>query len=109
MIKALQRSNDIFFYQLGEQTGEGVLADTAKSLGLGKKVGIDIPGEVAGLIPTDEWKEKNIGVVWYPGDTLHMAIGQGYVLTTPIQINNLVSTIASDGHQYPAHLALKIT
>lgn len=109
IVKALQRSNDIFFYRLGQEVGEQILSDTSKKLGLGKNSGIDIPGEVSGLIPDNGWKVKNIGEVWYPGDTLHMAIGQGYVLTTPIQINNLISIIAADGKQYPPHLALKIT
>jgi penicillin-binding protein 2 len=109
VIKALQRSNDIFFYQLGQQIGEKVLGEYSKKLGLGKKLGIDIPGEEDGLIPTDEWKRTNYDQVWYPGDTLHMAIGQGFVLSTPLQILNLVSTIAADGKQYPPHLALKIT
>ena len=109
LVKALKRSNDIFFYRLGELTGEKVLSDSAKKSGLGKVLGIDIPGEVNGLIPDDNWKQENIGEVWYPGDTLHMAIGQGFVLTTPLQINNLVSLIAADGRQYPPHLGLKIT
>ncbi len=109
IIKALQRSNDIYFYHLGELTGEDVLGSTAKKLGLGEKLGIDIPGEAKGLIPNNAWKEKNVGVGWYPGDTLHMSIGQGYVLATPLQINNLVSAIAASGKQYPPHLAYKIT
>lgn len=109
IIKALQRSNDIFFYRLGQEIGEQVLADASKKLGLGRMSGIDIPGEASGLIPDNAWKEENIGQSWYPGDTLHMAIGQGYVLSTPIQINNLISIIAADGKQYPPHLALKIT
>lgn len=109
IIRAIQRSNDIFFYRLGQSTGEKALADAAKKLGLGKKLGIDIPGEETGLIPDKDWKVKNIGEIWYPGDTLHMAIGQGYVLVTPLQISNLISTVASDGKEYPPHFALKIT
>lgn len=109
LIKAIQRSNDTYFYHLGETVGEQILGDTAKKLGLGKALGIDLPGEANGLIPDDAWKEKNTGQPWYPGDTLHMAIGQGYVLATPLQINNLVSVVAADGKQYPPHLALKVT
>jgi penicillin-binding protein 2 len=109
VIKALQRSNDIYFYQLGQTIGENQLGVTAKKLGLGQTLGIDIPGEVDGLIPDDAWKEKNVGDVWYPGDTLHMAIGQGYVLATPLQISNLISQVAANGNQYPPHLAYKIT
>lgn len=105
---ALKRSNDIYFYQLGQTVGEKGMADTARRLGFGRKVGIDILGEEAGLIPDPEWKDKVIGEVWYPGDNLHMAIGQGFLLTTPLQISNLISFVASDGKQFPPHLGLEI-
>lgn len=107
--KAIKRSNDIYFYHVGEVVGEDFLSSTAKKLGLGKTLGIDLPVEAAGLIPDDSWKRKNIGEAWFPGDTLHMAIGQGFVLVTPLQILNLISSVAADGKQYPPHLALKIT
>ncbi len=109
LVKALQRSNDTYFYNLGEIVGENQIATTARSMGFGKPVGIDLPGEVSGDIPDDAWKAKNIGVVWYPGDTLHMAIGQGYTLVTPIQILNMTSIIAANGQSFPLHLASKIT
>lgn len=109
IVKALKRSNDTFFYRVGEATGEKILAQTAKKLGLGQKLGIDLPGEQAGVIPDNDWKQKFIGQIWFPGDTLHMAIGQGFVLTTPLQISYLVSTIASTGKQLPPVLAYKIT
>lgn len=105
---AMKRSNDIYFYQLGHTIGEKAMADTARRLGFGKKVGIDILGEETGLIPDPEWKEKVIGEVWYPGDNLHMAIGQGFLLATPLQISNLISFVASDGKQFPPHLGLEI-
>lgn len=109
IIKALQRSNDIFFYRVGEMIGEKILGETAVKIGFGKKIGIDLPGEADGLIPTNAWKEKNIGESWYPGDTLHMAIGQGYVLATPLQILAATSFIADDGNLIQPHLAVKIT
>lgn len=109
LTKALERSNDIYFYRLGEIVGEDILGQGAKKLGFASKLGIDIPGEATGLIPDNAWKVKNIGEVWFPGDTLHMAIGQGFVLSTPIQISNLISFIASGGIQYKPHLALKVT
>lgn len=105
---ALKRSNDIFFYQLGQLVGEKGMGDTARKLGFGRKIGIDILGESAGLVPDPKWKEDTIGEVWYPGDNLHMAIGQGFLLTTPLQISNLISFVASDGKQFPAHLGLEI-
>lgn len=108
LVTALKRSNDIFFYHIGERVGEKKLAEAAKSLGLGKKLGIDIPGEIEGVIPDNAWKVENLGEVWFPGDSLHMAIGQGFVLTTPLQVSHLISTIAATGQQYPPHLGLKI-
>lgn len=109
LVKALQRSNDIYYYHLGQLTGEKTLGEAAKKLGLGKELGLDIPGEVEGLIPDNEWKVRNIGEVWYPGDSLHMSIGQGFVLTTPLQVLNMTSIIAANGKSYPPHLGLTIT
>jgi penicillin-binding protein 2 len=109
VIRALKRSNDIYFYQVGQTIGEKTIGDVSKEMGLGRKLGIDLPGEAAGLIPDNDWKVKNVGDVWYPGDTLHMSIGQGYVLTTPLQISNLVSQIADNGKYYSPHLLKKIT
>lgn len=106
--RALKRSNDIFFYQLGQSVGEKGIADTAKKLGFGKQIGIDILGEEAGLVPDPEWKQRTIGEVWYPGDTLHMSIGQGFLLSTPLQVSNLISFVASNGQQFPPHLGLEI-
>jgi penicillin-binding protein 2 len=107
--KALARSNDIYFYQLGDRIGQDLIGDIAKRLGMGKKIGIDLPGEVDGLIPNNDWKVDNIGTVWYPGDTLHMAIGQGYLLTTPLQILAQTTFIANDGKLIQPHLGYKIT
>lgn len=108
LVKALKRSNDIYFYQLGQAVGERAIGDMAKKLGFGKKIGLDILGEEAGLVPDPEWKKDVIGEVWYPGDTLHMAIGQGFLLSTPMQVSNLISFVASGGKQYPPHLALQV-
>lgn len=106
--RALKRSNDIFFYQLGASVGEKPITEKAIELGFGKKIGIDILGEEAGLVPDSQWKQKVVGEVWYPGDTLHLAIGQGFLLSTPLQVSNLISFVASSGKQFPPHLGLKI-
>lgn len=108
VIQALKRSNDTFFYKMSQLTGDQAIGDMSKLLGLGTKLGIDIPGELTGVVPNNEWKIRNIGQPWYPGDTLHMSIGQGFLLATPLQVNNLISAVASEGRQYPPHLALKI-
>ena len=106
LLKALQRSNDIYFYEIGRTIGENKLIEWARKLKLGGKLGIDLPGEVSGLIPDDAWKRKTTGEGWYPGDTLHMAIGQGFVLTTPLQVLGITSFIASDGILYQPQLVL---
>lgn len=106
LLKALQRSNDIYFYQVGRMVGENVLVDWGKKLNLGDQLGIDLPEEETGLLPTDSWKRETLGEVWFPGDTLHMAIGQGFVLTTPLQISGITSFIAADGTLYKPQLIL---
>ncbi|MCL5784510.1 MAG: penicillin-binding protein 2 [Patescibacteria group bacterium] len=109
VVKALQRSNDIYFYKVGELVGEQTLGTMAKKMGMGKKLGIDLPDEADGLVPDDNWKQNNTGQPWYPGDTLHFAIGQGFLLTTPLQILAQTSVIASNGNLIQPHLATKIT
>ncbi len=109
MVKAIKRSNDIYFYRLGQIVGEKLIKETAQKFGFGKKTGIDLPGELFGVIPDNDWKIKNIGDVWYPGDTLHMSIGQGFVLTTPMQINNMMASVANGGSLYTPRIIHKIT
>ncbi len=106
--KAIQRSNDTYFYEVGRVVGEQALAEWAKKLKLGQKLNIDLPSEENGLVPDDEWKRKTFGEVWFPGDTLHMAIGQGFVLTSPLQILGTTSFIAADGILYKPQLVDKI-
>lgn len=106
--KAIKRSNDTYFYHVGEIVGEKFLGEWAKKLLLGSKLGIDLPGETVGLVPTDEWKRQTIGEVWFPGDTLHMAIGQGFVLATPLEILGITSYIANDGTLFKPQLLLKV-
>lgn len=106
LLKAIQRSNDSYFYFVGQTVGERVLADWSQKLFLGKKLGIDLPGEITGLVPGNDWKKKTFGEIWFPGDTLHMAIGQGFVLTTPLQILGLTSFMADSGILYKPQLVL---
>lgn len=108
LTKALQRSNDTYFYEVGRLIGEQALVDWSKKLRLGGKMDIDLPFEETGLVPEDAWKRKTLGEVWYPGDTLHMAIGQGFVLTTPLQILGITSFMAADGILYKPQLVGKI-
>jgi|SRR6185369_12062665 len=98
--RALARSNDIFFYKLAEKVGVDRLADTAKNFGIGSKLGIDLGGEQAGVVPNKEWKKDVIKEDWYLGDTYHYGIGQGFLLTTPLQVNVWTQVIANGGTLY---------
>jgi penicillin-binding protein 2 len=106
IVSALKRSNDVFFYKAGEAIGITKIADWAKRFGIGLPLGIEIPGEAGGLMPDPAWKRRRFDTPgdldarndqWYLGDTYHVAIGQGYLLTTPIQANAWTSTIANGG------------
>jgi len=108
IVTAIKRSNDVFFYRVGQLVGEKILGDWAKKLGLGRKLGIDMPNESSGLVPTDDWKKEVKGEIWMPGDTLHMAIGQGDVLTTPLQILNLTSFVANGGTLFNPRIVEKV-
>lgn len=103
--KAIAESNDIFFYALGggwkEKKMKGLGIDELNRwlsfYGLGKKTGIDLPGEMGGLLAGPAWKEKNVGEPWYIGDTYHASIGQGYTLTTPLQMAVATAAVANGG------------
>ena len=106
VVKGIQRSNDIFFYTLAGKVGVDKVSQMAKKFGLGAPLGIDLQGEASGLVPTKEWKQATIGEPWYLGDTYHYGIGQGYLLTTPLQVNGWTQAIANKGTLYKPHLLL---
>lgn len=97
ILKALKRSNDIYFYRLGEKMGPDRIKTWANKLGLGEKTGVELPGEVAGLVPDEDWKWETKREKWFLGNTYHMAIGQGEVETNPIQINLMTNVVANSG------------
>src|SRR3989344_1637416 len=97
VVKAIARSTDTFFYKVGELVGAPRLAYWAEKFGYGRKTGIDLPGEVAGLIPNPEWKLETKGERWFLGNTYHMAIGQGDVAASPLQVNQMTQVVASGG------------
>src|SRR3989344_8668771 len=96
--KALQRSNDIYFYKIGEKTGIETLAKWAKLFGVGRILGIDIKGEEKGLMPDPIWRKKVKNEDWFLGNTYISAIGQGDILTTPLQVNFWTNVIANGGY-----------
>lgn len=104
VVKAVARSNDIFFYKAAEETGAQTLAQWAKKLGLGTKLDIDLAEESGGTVPDPSWKKREIREPWYLGDTYNYGIGQGYLLTTPLQVNMLTVPFANDGVLYQPHL-----
>ncbi len=106
--EALERSSNVFFYKQGINLGVDLIAKYTKALGLGEKTKIDLVNEVPGLIPTSEWKKENIGEEWQPGENLSVAIGQGYVLVTPLQMAVAFSAIATEGKVYKPFLVQKI-
>lgn len=97
LTKAIARSTDTFFYKLGEMVGVEALAKWAGIYGLGAKTKVDLPGEVTGLVPTPKWKEETKKEAWFLGNTYHMAIGQGDVTASPLQVNLVASVIANGG------------
>lgn len=98
--RAIAESCDVYFYQVGLRVGVDNLARFAKKYGLGKKTGVDLEYEKSGIVPTKEWKKKARGQKWQEGETLSVAIGQGFNLTTPLQICLMTATIANGGKQY---------
>ena len=95
MIGALQNSCDIYFYKLAERVGIDRIAEMSERFGLGRKTGIELPGEKDGLIPTQAWKRATRGVSWQRGDTYNAGIGQGYLTTTPLQLAVMSARLAN--------------
>lgn len=105
----LANSSNYFFYVVGnELLGYDRIAHYAREFGFGTPTGIDLPGEVAGLIPTPEWKERRLGEPWVGGDTVNMSIGQGFVLVTPLQMANAVAMVANSGLVYRPHVLKEV-
>lgn len=106
--KSLKESCDTFYYMLGEKLGVDRIAAMAERFQLGHDLGIGLQGEKKGLIPTVAWKLKRFGKRWFPGETLPVAIGQGYVLMTPIQLASMIATVANEGTVYRPHLVKRV-
>jgi penicillin-binding protein 2 len=103
--KAIFQSCDSYFYTLAEKLGISRIAKYATMLGLGQKTGVDLPQEVTGVMPSEQWKIKNYKQKWYAGETISVGIGQGAVATTPIQLARAVGAVTSDGVLVRPHVA----
>ena len=103
--KAIYQSCDVYFYTLAEKLGIERIAKYATMLGLGQKTGIDLPQEVTGVMPSEEWKALNYHQKWYAGETISVGIGQGAVAVTPIQLARAIGGIASGGMLVRPHVA----
>ncbi|WP_317302551.1 penicillin-binding protein 2 [Acidaminococcus timonensis] len=106
--RALAASDNVYFYEMGNRVGIEALDKYAREFGFGQTTGIDLHGEAQGLIATPEYKKKVFDEEWYLGDTFNTAIGQGFTLTTPIQVAEMLSAVATDGKRYKPHLVSKI-
>ncbi|MDR3689147.1 MAG: penicillin-binding protein 2 [Fimbriimonas sp.] len=104
---AMAKSCNSYFCQLGKEAGEDSLRKAALDVGFGVKEGIDIGGEVNGVVPTEAYIEKR-HLKWYTGDTFNFSIGQGYVSATPLQLANLAALVANSGTNYVPHLVKEI-
>ena len=103
--KAIYQSCDVFFYTLAEKLGIEKIARYATEFGLGQKTGIDLPQEVSGVMPSEQWKIRNYKQKWFAGETISVGIGQGAVAATPIQMARAIGAIASGGRLVRPHVA----
>ena len=102
--KAIYQSCDVFFYTLAEKLGIDRIAKYATDLGLGQKTGIDLPNEVNGVMPSEQWKIKNFKQKWFAGETISVGIGQGAVAITPVQLLRAISAISMGGRMVVPHV-----
>jgi penicillin-binding protein 2 len=102
--EAIPESCDTYFYELASRLGIDTIAKYATGLGIGSKTGIDLPNEMAGVMPSTQWKMKNYHEKWYAGEVISVGIGQGAVAVTPLQLVRALSGIASDGHLVRPHV-----
>jgi penicillin-binding protein 2 len=102
--EAIPMSCDTFFYTLAQKLGIDTIAKYATAFGLGSKTGIDLPNEMAGVMPSTQWEMKNFHQRYYPGNTISVGIGQGETQVTPLQLARALGGIASNGHMVRPHV-----
>lgn len=104
--KAITQSCDVYFYDLAYKLGIDRISEFLAGFGLGERLNLDATGESAGLLPSREWKRRARGQPWYPGETLIVGIGQGYMLSTPLQLASVASTLAMHGERFRPRLLM---
>ena len=104
LASSITQSCDVFFYDIAHRMGVTQLSTFLSQFGLGYKTGIDTISEVAGLMPTPRWKKSKYNEPWFPAETVMMGIGQGYLLTTPLQLAVMTATLANRGKQITPYL-----
>jgi penicillin-binding protein 2 len=102
--RAIYQSCDVFFYTLAEKLGIDRIAKYATAFGLGQKTGIDLPDEVSGVMPSEEWKVRNFKQKWFAGETISVGIGQGAVAVTPVQLMRAIGAISMGGRMVVPHV-----
>ncbi|MEM5947738.1 penicillin-binding protein 2 [Spirochaetia bacterium 38H-sp] len=107
--KAVAQSCDVYFYKLGaEKLGVEKISQYANMFGFGNKTNIDLPGEVAGIVPNPKWKKDRFNYPWLGGDTVNMSIGQGFLAVTPIQMADMIAMIVNNGYIITPHIVKEI-
>jgi penicillin-binding protein 2 len=104
LYKSIVISCDTYYYGLATDMGIDTVHEYLEEFGFGKKTGLDMEGESAGLLPSPDWKRRRFNQIWYPGDTVSVGIGQGYTLVTPMQLAYATAVLANDGVGYRPHL-----
>jgi penicillin-binding protein 2 len=106
MLGGIKNSCDVYFYDLARRVGIDAMAEMARRFGLGTAAGIDLPNEATGLMPDSQWKLSHLGESWQGGENLISGIGQGFILTTPLQLAVMTARLANGGRAVRPHLLL---
>jgi penicillin-binding protein 2 len=108
MYKSIVMSSDTYYYMLANDLGIDAIARFMAQFGFGSRTGIDITGESAGVLPSQEWKLRRFNTKWFPGETISIGIGQGYNSYTPLQLAQAIATLANDGVAYQPRIVSHI-
>jgi penicillin-binding protein 2 len=108
MRRSIVESSNVYYYSLANQLGVDRIHEQLLPLGLGRRTGIDLPGEVTGVLPSKAWKKQVFKQDWYPGETISLGIGQGYNSFTPLQMASATATLVSGGQRFEPRLVREV-